>query len=158
MMDTEVADLQALYDHAPCGYVVTDLNGTLVQVNQTFEALSGYRRDELIGQVRLAELFTRGGRIYYETHYAPLLLMQGSVQAIALELRSADGAVVPVLVNSVVHRDSAGRPRAIFTTVFDATDRRSYEGELLAARRRERDIAHYLQRSMLSGPCPPARV
>jgi sigma-B regulation protein RsbU (phosphoserine phosphatase) len=154
MMDTEVADLQALYDHAPCGYVVTDLRGTLVQVNQTFEELSGYRREELVGRVRLAELFTRGGRIYYETHYAPLLLMQGSVQAIALELRRADGGAVPILVNSVVHRDPGASARAIFTTVFDATDRRSYESELLAARRRERDIAHYLQRSMLSGRLP----
>ena len=154
MMDAEVADLQALYDHAPCGYVVTDLRGKLVQVNQTFAELSGYRREELVGQVRLAELFTRGGRIYYETHYAPLLIMQGSVQAIALELLRADGAAVPILVNSVMHRDPGGNPRAIFTTVFDATDRRSYEGELLAARRRERDIAHYLQRSMLSGQLP----
>jgi PAS domain S-box-containing protein len=154
MMDTEVADLQALYDQAPCGYVVTDLRGTLVQINQTFEALSGYRPEQLVGQVRLAELFTRGGRIYYETHYAPLLIMQGSVQAIALELRRADGAAVPILVNSVVHRDPGGSPQAIFTTVFDATDRRSYESELLAARGHERDIAHYLQRSMLSGRLP----
>jgi phosphoserine phosphatase RsbU/P len=79
MIDTEVVDLQALYDHAPCGYVVTDLSGTLVQVNRTFEQLSGYRREELVGQVRISELFTRGGRIYYETHYAPLLIMQGAL-------------------------------------------------------------------------------
>jgi PAS domain S-box-containing protein len=137
MMAGEVADLQALYEGAPCAYVVTDLSGTLVQVNGTFERLSGYRREELVGQMHLAELFSRGGRIYYETHYAPLLLMQGSVQAIALELRGADGVAVPVLINSVVHRDAD-----------------SYESELLAAQGRERDIAHYLQRSMLSGHLP----
>jgi serine/threonine-protein kinase RsbW len=35
--------------------------------------------------------------------------------------------------------------------VFDATDRRGYEDELLRASRREHEIAHRLQRSMLSG-------
>jgi phosphoserine phosphatase RsbU/P len=151
---SEVTDPWALYDAAPCGYVVTDLSGTLVQVNRTFEELSGYPREELVGRVRLSELFTRGGAIYYETHYAPLLIMQGSVQAIALELRRADGSVLATLVNSVLRSDPDGRPRAIFTTLFDATDRRRYEGELLAARRREQDVAHYLQRSMLSGRLP----
>jgi phosphoserine phosphatase RsbU/P len=154
MTGSEVADLQALYDHAPCGYVVSDPSGTLVQVNETFARLTGFRREDLVGRVRLAELFTAGGRIYYETHYAPLLLMQGAVQAIALELRRAQGSALPVLISSVVRSDSSGRPQAIFTTLFDATDRRRYEGELLAARRREHDIAQYLQRSMLNGPLP----
>jgi PAS domain S-box-containing protein len=154
MTGSEAADLQALYDHAPCGYVVTDLSGTLVQVNRTFEELTGQRRDELVGRVRLAEMFTPGGRIYYETHFAPLLMMQGSVQAIALELRRSHGSALPVLVNSVVQSDSSGRPQAIFTTLFDATDRRRYEGELLAARQREHGIAQYLQRSMLNGRLP----
>jgi serine/threonine-protein kinase RsbW len=40
--------------------------------------------------------------------------------------------------------------------VFDATDRRRYEEELLEARRREHDIGLDLQRSMLAGPLPEA--
>jgi PAS domain S-box-containing protein len=143
-----------LFEDAPCGYITTDLDGVLFRVNRTFERVTGHRREDLAGKVRFAELLSAGGRIYYETHYAPLLMMQGSVNEIALEIRRADGTLLPALVNSVLRHDDAGRPRAIRTTVFDATDRRRYERELLAARRREHDIAQQLQHSMLSGALP----
>jgi serine/threonine-protein kinase RsbW len=40
--------------------------------------------------------------------------------------------------------------------VFDATERRRYEQELLRARRREQDIARRLQQSLLAGTLPAA--
>ena len=43
-----------------------------------------------------------GGRIYHETHYAPLLRMQGSVREIAVDIVGADGRRLSVLVNSVL--------------------------------------------------------
>jgi serine phosphatase RsbU (regulator of sigma subunit) len=95
-----------------------------------------------------------GGKIYYETHYAPLLQMQGAVSEIAVEVVRADGSRLPALVNSVLHRDEDGHPRAIRTTVFDATDRRRYEQELMRARESERDTALWLQRSLLDGVLP----
>jgi serine/threonine-protein kinase RsbW len=42
----------------------------------------------------------------------------------------------------------------IWTTVFDASDRRRYEQELLAARAREHDISLELQRALLPGELP----
>ena len=54
-------------------------------------------------------LLTVGSRIYYETHYAPLLQMQGFANEIALELLCADGRILPVLVNSRQRRDAARR-------------------------------------------------
>jgi serine phosphatase RsbU (regulator of sigma subunit) len=100
---------------------------------------------------RFQDLLSPGGRIYHETHYAPLLTMQGAVREIALEIVCADGGRLPVLVNSTLRRDAAGEPVAIRTTVFDATDRREYERELLRARHREqeaRERAEVLQRTM----------
>ena len=51
----------------------------------------GLARDDLLGGRRLQDLLSPGGRIYYETHLAPLLLMQGSVREIAVEIVRADG-------------------------------------------------------------------
>lgn len=126
-----------LYEHAPCGYLSTLPDGTLVKVNQTFLSWTGHERDALVGR-RFVELLTPGGRIYHETHYAPLLQMQQSVREIALEIVCADGRRLPVLVNSVLRQDADGRPLAIRTTVFNATDRKAYERELVGARERER--------------------
>jgi PAS domain S-box-containing protein len=150
------ATAEDLFEDAPCGYLVTQLDGTIVRVNRTFEAWTGLSRDQLLGGMRLQDLLSVGGQIYYETHYAPLLQMQGSVRAIAVQIVRADGSPLPALVNSVVSKGEAGGPQVVRTTVFDATDRRQYEQELLTARRREQEIAQQLQRSMLSGRLPTA--
>jgi PAS domain S-box-containing protein len=147
---------EELFEDAPCSYLATRLDGTIVRVNRTFERWTGRSRDELVGRVRLQELFAPGGRIYYETHYAPLLQMQGSVREIAVELVHADGSLLPALVNAVLREDEDGRPLLIRTTIFDASERRRYEQELLRATRREREIAQQLQRSLLSGELPEA--
>ena len=110
------------------------MDGTLVRVNQTLLDWTGYTRDELIGRKRLHDLLPPGARIYYETHYAPLLQMQDSVREIAVELVRADGKRLPVLMNSTLVRDAAGAARIVRTTAFDATERRRYERELLSAR------------------------
>ena len=144
---------EELFENAPCGYLTTTLDGTIVQVNRTLQTLTGYARDALVGR-RFPELLTVGGRIYYETHYAPLLQMQGWVREIAVDLIGADGTKLPALVNSVLQRDEDGKPLSIRTVVFEATDRRRYEQELLRARDREHAVAAELQRGLLSGGLP----
>jgi sigma-B regulation protein RsbU (phosphoserine phosphatase) len=145
-----------LFEHAPCGYLSTLPDGTIVRVNRTFEEWTGLRREELVGARRFQDLLSPGGRIYHETHYAPLLRMQGSVREIAVEIVRADGTRLAALINSVQHVDEHGHPRRIRTTVFDATDRRRYEDELLRARRQEQETAQELSRSLLSGSLPAA--
>lgn len=145
-----------LFEDAPCGYLSTLPDGTIVRVNRTFEAWTGLRREDLVGARRFQDLLSPGGRIYHETHYAPLLRMQGTVREIAVEIVRADGTRLPALINSVQHDDEHGRPQRIRTTVFDATDRRRYEDELLRARRQEQETARELSRSLLSGSLPAA--
>jgi serine/threonine-protein kinase RsbW len=129
---------EELYEHAPCGYLSTLPRGEIVKVNETFLRWTGYGREELVGRRRFQDLLTGGGRIYHETHYAPLLRMQDEVHEIALEVVCASGERLPVLVNSVLKRDAEGRPLLIRTTVFNAVERRRYERELLLARDAER--------------------
>ncbi|MEV4643011.1 SpoIIE family protein phosphatase [Actinoplanes sp. NPDC049548] len=123
-----------LYENAPCGYLTTLPDGTIVKVNETFLAWTGYDRITLVGRRRFRDLLAPGDKIYYETHYAPLLSMRDDVQEVAFELVRADGRRLPILVNSVLGRDPAGLPRVVRTMVFNATERRGYEKELLAAR------------------------
>ncbi|HEU4349593.1 MAG TPA: SpoIIE family protein phosphatase [Actinoplanes sp.] len=124
-----------LYEHAPCGYLTTLPDGTIVKVNETFLAWTGYRRADLVGRRRFRDLLSAGGQIYHETHYAPLLSMQDDVHEVAFDMVCADGRRLPTLVNSTLGRDPGGLPRVIRTTIFNATERRGYEKELLAARR-----------------------
>lgn len=152
---------EKLYDQAPCGYLSTTPSGSIVKVNATFLALTGYDRAALVGRRRFAELLAPGGRIYYETHFAPMLQMQGSAREIALDLVRADGSRLPVLVNAVLERAPDGSPLVIRAAVFDATNRREYERELLLAKQRaeaSEAYAHRLARTLqhtLIPPVPP---
>jgi phosphoserine phosphatase RsbU/P len=145
-----------LFEDAPCGYLSTTLDGTILKVNRTFERWTGHEREQLLGRKRFSQLLAPGGRIYHETHYAPLLRMQGEAREIALDIVHADGSRLPALINSVVADGPAGQPQTIRTTVFDASERRRYEEELLRAREREHEIAQQLQRSLLAGELPQA--
>jgi phosphoserine phosphatase RsbU/P len=88
--------------------------------------------------------------------------MHGTAREIALDVVRADGERLPVLVNSVLERDDNGHPTVIRTAVFDATQRREYERELVRAKERAQEseanatrLAHTLQQTLIP-PTPPA--
>jgi sigma-B regulation protein RsbU (phosphoserine phosphatase) len=154
-------DPVSLYERAPCGYLSTTPDGTIVKVNETFLVWTGYSVQDLVDTRTFAELLTPGGRIYYETHYAPMLRMQDGVGAIAVDIVKADGQRLAVLVSSTLERDPAGAPLVVRTAVFDATERREYERELLRAKQRAEDseaharaLAGTLQQTFIP-PTPP---
>ena len=157
-----------LYENAPCGYLSTAPDGEIVRVNETFLRWTGFNRENLVDVRRFQDLLSPGGQIYHETHYAPLLRMQGSVREIAMDIITADRQRLPVLVNSVLVTDEAGEPQLVRTTVLDVRERRAYERELRLARDRERAarralerrheqttaISHTLQQSLLADEPP----
>ena len=131
LLEEDPADL---YENAPMGYLSTLPDGRIVKVNRTFCAWTGRTPDQLIG-TRLHDLLSVGGRVFYETHLAPLLRMQGAVREIALDVVRVDGSLLPCLLNAVELRDDSGAPLLLRATLFEATARRRYERDLLAAQR-----------------------
>ncbi|MEV4047784.1 PP2C family protein-serine/threonine phosphatase [Streptomyces sp. NPDC049744] len=157
-----------LYESAPCGYLSTLMDGTIAKINTTLLDWLGLERQNVVGRMRFTDLLTVGGKLYHETHFAPLLRMQGEIGGIALDVKGAGGSRIPVLVSSVVKRGTTGEPLLIRTTVFDARDRRAYEVELLRARKaaeeareqaeadraRLQDALAVLQQSLLPASLP----
>jgi PAS domain S-box-containing protein len=131
-LDEDYADL---FDNAPCGYVSTDPSGRILQANRTLATWLKVEKSALSGR-RFQDLLNIAGKIYYETHFAPLLRMQGSFNEVALDLADGEGDRIPVLVNAMERRDADGDVAFIRITVFNAVDRRQYEQALLEARRR----------------------
>jgi sigma-B regulation protein RsbU (phosphoserine phosphatase) len=149
-------DPAELYDNAPCGYLSALPDGTIIKANATFLTWTGYDRDKLVGRRRFQDLLATGDRIFYETHAAPMLFMQGMLREIAVEVIGASGLGLPMLVNALLKRDDDGEPQVIRAVMFDASERLAYERELVAARRRAEEsetrarvLAETLQRSFL---------
>ncbi|MDB5732231.1 MAG: domain S-box protein [Variovorax sp.] len=130
--------VQALFDNAACGLLLTRPDGTILRVNQTFCEWLGYRQDELLGQRRVQDLLTMGGRIFHQTHWAPLLQIQGSIAEVKLDVVHRAGHTVPLILNAVRRE----HPEGIFheLAVAVALDRHAYERELLNARRHAEEL------------------
>ena len=133
--------VEDLYEHAPCGYVSTLPDGRILKVNGTFLQWTGFRREQLLGGIRFPELLGMVGRLFHETHLLPLLRVEGQVREIACDIRTREGALLPVLLNAMRRElptppGSRDPTAAVFRyMVLDATERRRYERELLEARR-----------------------
>ncbi len=121
-------------DDAPCGLLTTNIQGTLLAVNPLFCEWVGRSRQALANTCRLQDLLSMGSRMFMQTHWMPLMQMQGSIAEVKLEVVRADGSSLPVLMNAV----SSERIGQVVYNVamFLARDRDKYEKELLLAQRR----------------------
>jgi serine/threonine-protein kinase RsbW len=127
-------DPEDLYENAPCGYLSTLPDGTIVKINRTLCSWIGYSAEQ-VQRKRLRDLLSVGGQVFHDTHLAPLLRMQGAVREVAVDVVRADGSLLPCLINAVEVRNPDGTPLLVRATLFEATARRRYEKEILAARR-----------------------
>lgn len=132
-----IEELEDLYENAPCGYLSLEPGGRIFKVNRTLAAWTGYAPEQLIGK-RLHDLLNIAGRIFYETHIAPLLRMQGFFNEVALDLITDKGERLPVIANASERRGTDGTAISTRITFLKAIDRRRYERELLAARDQSR--------------------
>lgn len=130
-------DPQTLFEEAPCGLVVTKEDGTILRANLTFSHWIGFSQPELCGK-RFQELLTMGGRIFHQTHWAPLMQMQGSVAEVKLDLVHRDKRTVTMLLNGVRREHASGSFYEL--ALFGTTDRDKYERELVKARKVAEDL------------------
>ena len=128
-----IDEYKDLFENAPCGYLTIGPDGRVSKVNATLEAWTGFSADKLIGQ-RLHQFLNMAGRIYFETHIAPLLRMQGFFSEFALDFETAAGERLPVIANAAERRNSDGTVLFTALVVIKATDRRRYERELIDSR------------------------
>jgi PAS domain S-box-containing protein len=130
--DEPATKLDELLDFAPCGFLSFGEDGHIELINETLLEALGYERHLLVGQ-HVERIFTVGTRIFYQTHWFPLLRLHGRAEEIFLILRTAGGQEVGVLAN-------AARRQADERAVYDCImmrvrERQKYEDELLRARR-----------------------
>lgn len=137
-------DFKTLYHHAPCGYLYTTDDGTLLEVNDTFLTFTGYTREEIIEKKRFEDFLTIGGKIFYETHFSPLLHMQGEVSQINFDFIRKDNTRFPVLINAIIQTDNLKQHNHIQFIVLDITQRKQYELELLNAKKRSEELLSQL--------------
>ena len=116
-----------IFKKAPFAAALAGLpEGAYVEVNEEFERVFGYTRQELVGKTSLelgmypdAEVRARSAAMFRE---------QGFVRNLDMRLQTRTGEIHDVLINSDLVE--IGGEKYILTTANDITERRQAEGEL----------------------------
>lgn len=137
--------IDQLLDNAPCGYIQIDVNGTILRINNTLLRWLGYELEEDFGIGAIEELFSMGGKIYFQTHLLPLLQMQEEVSEINLTMAGKNAVRFPVLINAKkdAHKQDNKQTYSVF--VLDITQRKKYEIELLKERKNAQEALEKLK-------------
>src|ERR1700749_2022487 len=109
-----------MFENAPCGYMRLETGGRIARVNKTLLAWTGHTEDAMVGK-RFSDFVNMAGRMYSETHIAPLLRMQGFFNEFAIEMVSAAGEPVQMICNAGEARNAADKPLFTRLALIKAT-------------------------------------
>jgi PAS domain S-box-containing protein len=115
------ARVQDLYDHAPCGYHSLDADGRILHINATALDWLGCSRDEVIGQLSMADFLTAEGQAQLAQSFGPLMAT-GHVDGLEFDLVPRRGAGRRVSLAATAVCDEQGRYRMSRSVMFDITD------------------------------------
>lgn len=121
-----------LLQYAPFGFFSFNDDGILIAVNAMLSANLGYEADALAGK-KVEEILTLASRIFYQTHFFPLIKLHGKADEIFISLLAKNKTDIPVLLNAT--RVSNGNTMANLCACIIVSHRRKYEDELLQAKK-----------------------
>jgi phosphoserine phosphatase RsbU/P len=119
-------------DLVPCYIFSFDHTGVITSINPTFLSHLGYEADEVVGQRKFTSLLTVGSRIFFDTHFFPLIRLHGQFDEIFLSFLGKMGQELPVLLN--VRLNGTEQQFEIICGGMKISQRNLYEKELLSAR------------------------
>ncbi|HEV2706698.1 MAG TPA: STAS domain-containing protein [Pyrinomonadaceae bacterium] len=124
--------MDELLNTAPCGFLSFADDGIITTVNATLLGWLAYDEAELVGR-HVESVLPPGGRIFYQTHFFPLLKLHGRAEEIYLSLCAASGDLLPVFVNAARReRDGVPANDCVFVPM---QQRRRFEDEILSAKK-----------------------
>ncbi len=119
------------------GIMIVNTRGTLVSVNRAFEKITGYNREELIGETCMlldcdtCESLQEHAK---DGHWCELF-RQGEIRTRQTVIRKKDGSPVHVVRNGSLLRDSDGNVMGAVGTLTDISDLIEKDNQLEAFRR-----------------------
>jgi diguanylate cyclase (GGDEF)-like protein/PAS domain S-box-containing protein len=129
---TVTCQIDELLNFAPCGFLSFTNDGNILMVNATLLELLGYELNELLGK-KIELILPISSRIFYQTHFLPLLNLHGKAEEIYFSIKSKSGNDIPMLVNGVCRREAK---EVINHCIFVPIRKRiQYEDEILQAKK-----------------------
>lgn len=122
-------EIHDLYNRAPCGYHSLDGTGRFIEVNDTALQWLGYTREEIVGQMRFADLVISHDAQRFQESFTRLVAQEPTLD-LELDLTRRDGSILPVSLSATAIRDEQGRYISSRATIVDIAKRRRTEQAL----------------------------
>ena len=125
------AEIQDLYENAPCGYHSLNAEGCFIRINNTELDWLGYSRQEILGQP-ITRFLAPEEQVKFARDFQRLQ-EAAEVHDVERTYVRKDGVRITVNVSASIVKDSAGRVVETRASVFDISARRKAELKLAHA-------------------------
>ncbi len=140
-LDGPALPLVAAVEQAHDAIVITDREGRIQYVNPSFTAVTGYEREEVLGQtMRVLKSGVHGEDVYRELWET---LLAGRVWCGEVVNRRKDGSLYTESMTATPVRDEAGQITHFIAIKQDVTAREEAEAQLRESQTRLRDILEH---------------
>jgi PAS domain S-box-containing protein len=123
------ARFRAMFEAAPFGIAVADMQGRILSANSTLQGILGWTEEEMRGRVILAEIaYPEDAQAAFEKFVA---LAEGRSERYEVEQRffARDGRVIWAQLAMALVRDVEGNPQFAIGMGIDITERKQAEAE-----------------------------
>jgi len=148
-LQTSEERFKVIFEHAPDGYYLSDLKGTLTDGNAAAEEITGYKRDELIGKSFLKLKLLPAEQLPRAAALLARNALGKSTGPDEFSLNRKDGSIVPVEIHT--HPVRIAGQRLVLGIARDVSARKQAEKSLQESEERFRDLldnAHDLVQSV----------
>jgi len=121
------------YQNAPDGYHSIGPDSTILEANDKWLRMLGYKRDEVVGKIKLTGLLTDDGLKSFSDTFSEFK-QKGFIENIEYDLKRKDGTTLPVLINDTALYDKDGNFLKSRTIVRDITEMKNKEKKLVESR------------------------
>ncbi len=119
---------RTLIDTSPDIIAVTDLQGRLQMVNQSFVSLSGYYLDEIIGKNSLDFVADFDQDFFRQS--VEEFIKNRKLKVVEYSFKRRDGRIVPLELSASLLLDAAGMPLALIGFGRDISERQQAEAQI----------------------------
>jgi sigma-B regulation protein RsbU (phosphoserine phosphatase) len=107
--------------------------GLVTLINAPFLASLGYTAEEVVNRKKFTDLLTVGSKIFFQTHFFPLIKLHGKFNELFLSFITRSGEELPVLLNAVMTGND--EVFEIHCGGLQIAQRNRFEKELLEAKK-----------------------
>jgi PAS domain S-box-containing protein len=134
------AEIHDLYNNAPCGYHSVDKDGLIVQMNDIELRWLGYTRDEVVGRLRITDIFTTESVEVFRKEF-PAFMERGWISELEFDVIRKDGSIMHILLNGTAIYDDDGQYLKSRSTLFDITALQQAQQAIIESETRYRLLA-----------------